>query len=640
MRRKELHSFLSSNKGKERYLALCFVDPVLWFNTALWTFNSQSRPGYRDIPFILWPHQEKAVRAIKVAIDKGMNGEPTDLFFLKSRKQGATYIILGMYLLYFLVSPNSKFLLGSRKEQLVDDGCELVDGVLVGSEESLFYKFLYMINTLPEYLQPKTYKKKLFIQSLDNNSAVRGDTTNIGFGKSFRSTSVMVDEAAQIEPPMASWLLENLADTSECCIFNSTKGPWGGAHPYDRAMAAHPDNTIKLSFFDCPNQNYGRYSSPKDGQVIMKDLAYFQKAYPGVYDDVEEGEVVDTSTLGGGYSFIADAGVSNFGIDRTVWLDSDEKRPGRTERGKAQNILCLDSGSTETFFDFSLMSKLRERVEEPRYRGDIIYVVSDKSISDVEFVLGGSKSLVSWWGELKYGRPLQGHSYAVGADLSRGTGASNSVCAVKDVNTDELVGLLVTAYHPRPSFAELTVAFCDWIGGSVPPLLNWEENGAPEFYERLDELGYYSLYKREGAPNSTRKWANAYGWKNTTGQSGTKISMLNKLDAALRESLRDNPQFSRLILYDNQTMNEMEGYTFADKRIDVGPVSMITESSGAKASHGDRVIAMGLAEMASSQQAKGSEEEYRIIHPGSFAARMRDAEMIDYRRTRDEKQWV
>jgi len=89
------------------------------------------------------------VLRIKEAIKKKL-----DLLFEKSRKQGATYIILGVFLLYWLVSPGSMFLLGSRVETLVDDGSEIVESSVVGSEVTLFYKLLYMVNTLPLYLQP------------------------------------------------------------------------------------------------------------------------------------------------------------------------------------------------------------------------------------------------------------------------------------------------------------------------------------------------------------------------------------------------------------------------------------------------------------------------------------------------------
>jgi len=256
--RKNLHGYLCTDKkAAANYLALSFIDPVIFFNTSLWTFNSQLQ--HKHLPFILWPHQEPGVRQVKSSIEDGK-----DAFFKKSRKQGATYINLGVLLLYFLINPDERFLLGSRKENLVDDGSEIKDGRVLGSEETLFYKLLYMLNTMPKYLQPPIYKKHLFMQSLANGAAFKGEATNLGFGKAFRCRVALIDEAAQIDPNEAGYIIENLADTAPTNIFNSTPGKWGEAHPYSVLMKEHPDKVIELSFYDNPTQNYGRYTSPED----------------------------------------------------------------------------------------------------------------------------------------------------------------------------------------------------------------------------------------------------------------------------------------------------------------------------------------------------------------------------------------
>lgn len=275
--RADFHSYVcTDDKAKSHFLALAFLDPRIWFNSTLWTFNSQLE--CKDIPFILWPHQEIAVLKIKDALEGWK-----DLFARKSRKQGATYIILGVFLLYFLLIKDEKFLLGSRKEELVDDGCEIKNGMLIGSEETLFFKLLYMLNTLPEYLQPKLYKKSKFLQNLENGAAFKGDTTNIGFGKGFRGRATVIDEAAQIEPPLCQWIIENLADTSKTSIFNSTNGPWGSAHPYSKLMKEYPSKVLNLSLYDNPIQNQGLYDSPKEGEIVIYDIDYYKKYVPNIF---------------------------------------------------------------------------------------------------------------------------------------------------------------------------------------------------------------------------------------------------------------------------------------------------------------------------------------------------------------------
>ena len=632
--RKDLHGFLCTDeKAAANYLALSFLDPVIFFDSSLWTFNSQV--DQKHIPFILWPHQEKGVRSVKNAIEIRQ-----DRFFKKSRKQGATYINLGTLLLYFLVSPDERFLLGSRKENLVDDGSEIKDGSVIGSEETLFYKLLYMLNTLPKYLQPPIYKKHLFMQSMANNAAFKGEATNLGFGKAFRARVTLVDEAAQIEPKEAAYIIENLADTAPTNIFNSTNGPWGEAHPYSKLMKEHPDKVIELSFFDNPEQGVGRYTSPEDGKILVKDIDYYRSKYPGIYTNFESNVIYSVKDLPKEFPFIADGNISNAGCDRTAWLDEFERDKAITYRGKCQNLLMHDTGSTEGFFQFGLLEKLRDKTREPYYRGDINYTLDkDGYIYDTWFESGGQNSIMLWWGELKNERPFQGHNYVVGCDISKGTGTTNSVAAVLNINTNEISGLLITPYLSMTDFAEKSVALCEWVGGNNPPLLIWEENGAPDFLKRVDELGYYNLFIKEDKAGKKNKSGNKYGWRSTSGPNGTKVEVLNGLDSALHEGLKENPRFSPLKIYDEQTINEMESYVWFEGRIDIGPAAMQTETSGAKASHGDRVIAVAVANYGKRQQQPGTGRELHLYVENSWMARKEAKERKEEQQNANGKQW-
>jgi hypothetical protein len=518
--RRELHKYLAENdNAKKVFLACCFADPRLFFNLCLWTLNSQEAPGKRNLPFILWSFQEKPVLRIKEAIDAGWTSKRMDLFFDKSRKQGATYLILGVYLLYWFVSSGSRFLLGSRKEELVDEGDEIIENCVVGSEESLFYKLLYMLNAVKRTtcFQPNFLKKHKFLQNLDMDTSFKGEATNIGFGKSYRSTSVLVDEAAQIEPSIAGWIIENVADTSNCCIFNSTTGPWGGTHPYSRLLKTHPQNTIVLDWLDNPNMNLGKYKSTEDGFVEIGDIKYWKEKYPQVFQNVEQNKSVKVCDLNWGniepYPFIADSGRTSWGYPRSVWYDEEEKRPGRTKRGMAQNILRSETCSTDLFFsDFGMFEKLRvDFIKHPDYQGNIIFTLDENKIDKVGFVPGGSKGKLKWWGEFVSDRPLQFHNYIIGADISRGTGKSNSVAAIYDVNTSELVGLWTDNYTDMPTFAEQVVAICEWCGGTRKPFLIWEANGADLFDKIIRKLGYWNVYTKRDERAKVPKFQNKRG---------------------------------------------------------------------------------------------------------------------------------
>ena len=327
---------------------------------------------------------------------------------------------------------------------------------------------------------------------------------------------------------------------------------------------------------------------------------------------------------------MADGGVSNFHCKRSPWFDNYCKRPNTTARSVAQNVLRVPAGSSDMFFRYDLMENLRNQVRAPKYEGSIEFTLEDSTIQEAWFTPGGSNSNFSWWADLPNRRPEQSHNYAVGCDISRGTGASNSVAAVIDVNTSELVGLLVTPYHRQEQFAELVVALCEWLGGVERPLLNWELNGGSDFTARIDELGYYHLWEDENGKQ---------GWYSAGGPNGSKIAMLNSFEAALFEGEKENTEFDFLKLYDEQTINEMAQYVFAEGRVDVIPAYMATESSGAKAVHGDRVIAVGIANLCAKQQTEGHRDKYSLVEQGSFFDRVRRKEEMDAKKKRDSKEW-
>ena len=279
--RGDLHTYLVQDKqAKSQFLALCYLDPCIFFNTSLWCPNPRGKTGLRNVPFILRPHQNKAVREIKRCID---NSEDADID--KSRDEGATFILCGVDILYFILQEQFTVLLGSRIEPLVDTSSEIVNGNVVGNELSLFYKLLYLLNSLPLYLQPKYRKTHMFLQNLENQSAFSGQATSIGFGKGSRATVIEVDELAAIEPKIAQSIIENISDVSGCCIFNSTQGDFGESHPYAKMLLDKRVKTIILDWADNPVKQIGLYKSEKTGEVDIYDTEYYKKHYPGLIEN-------------------------------------------------------------------------------------------------------------------------------------------------------------------------------------------------------------------------------------------------------------------------------------------------------------------------------------------------------------------
>lgn len=634
--RLRLHTLLAKDTGAlANFLALSYLDPTIWFNSCYFVPNPRGKAGARVSPFILYPNQVEAVRVLKQAIDNGF-----DVMIDKSRDAGATFLVCGLITFYWFIQDSFTALVGSRIEDLVDRSTEIVGGTVAGNEQSLFYKILFLLNTTPIYLQPKYQKSHMFLQNLQNGSSVTGQATSMGFAKGSRATVIMVDELAAVEPPIADALIENTADVANCVVFTSTQGPWGDAHPYAKLLRNDKTKKITLDWSGHPLKNVGLYKSPQEGRLIIYDVAHYRKQWPDVFKNIKSGVDINAERVAGTYPFVVDGGVSCFGQMRSVWIDAEFNRPGRTPRGMAQNVFRIPTGSSDLYFSFSLIEKLRDQTRRPYYQGDINYVLDDSSyIGEVWFEPTGDNGVLSWWGELSNGRPFQGHNYVVGCDLSKGTGTSNSVAAILDVNTNEIVGLLVTPYLSITDFAEKVVALCGWVGGNSAPLLVWEENGAPEFLKRLDELGYYSLYVKENKAGQKLKAGNRYGWRSTMGPNGTKVEVLNKLDAALHEGLRDAPRFPPLRIYDEQTVNELASYVWYEGKADIGPSTSQTDTSGAKAAHGDRAIAVAIANLAKRQCEPGSGVTPKFFSEDSWAARKENVERKEAAAKVQGKQW-
>lgn len=601
--RKDLHAFLSENAlAQQLYLYNVAANPAILFNSSLWTYNPKKDSQCRNVPFILRPAQEVAIATLKRAIDEGF-----DVAIDKSREEGASELLCKLFLSYWLLSPEGYFLIGSRKEELVDQSTDIKCGRVIGPHQTLFHKILYGLANLPIWWKVNFSKRHRFLQNLDNGSMIEGEATNESFGAGNRATAVLIDEVARIEPEPAQYIIDNIHDTTQCCIYNSTHFKWGAGHPYAKLLRSNKIEIITLGFEDNPTKNYGMYRSPKNGFIEIKDTEYYTNNFPEIFTTITPGELIDVTTLEGakdkGLRFVADGGESNFGRWRSVWFDNEVLDRARSTMDIAQNILRVPQGSADMFFDNAMVERIRTKYcVKPAHRGELTFKYSADGRVINEAWAEKSKGKLKWWGELVSGRPRKDHAYIVSCDISYGKGASNSVLVVCDVVTCEIVGLLADPYVSISDFADMAVAAAHWAHNA---LLIWESNGpGNEFDHRVRFQRYPRVYvpkperMRVGTPQNKR------GWQSTPGLNGTKIDMLNRLDSALMESLKDDRSSTFIILHDEEVTHELDDYIFEVHKIDVNPSNSMTDSSGARYAHGDRVIAVGMAVLAMERHPK------------------------------------
>jgi len=655
-----LHSKMSQDAGMlQAYLELCRIKPQILFNSAFFVYEARAMPGRQNVPFILRPKQEIGIERLKVAIDNATEMNPHNLIFDKSREEGATEIICKMFGAYFLLYEDMSFLVGSRAEHFVDQGVRVpTKGTRVpGLHKSLMHKILYGLWNLPGYMRPNMFKSHLSLENLDNGSKIGGEATTDNFGAADRAKAVLVDEAARIEPNVAQYIIDNIQDVTPCCIFNSTHFKWGSGHPYAKLINSNKIEVITLGWEDNPVKNGGLYNSPEMDVIQIKDIDYYREKCPVIFNEIEAHKSFIYSDLQlkvaestdeiqeqmGEISFVADGGERLFSCRRSGWLDGQEAR-GRRKQDIAINILRIPQGSADQFFDDMNLVRIEKKfVKEPTYTGTLHYEIEKKKPVDIKFKRGGPK-LLKWWGPLPNGKPRQDHNYIVSCDISRGTGASNSVAAITDVNTSEVVGLYVNPNIDVTDFAELAVALCLWTGGgSRNTYLIWEQNGPGDsFANRIRKIGYAFVYYKVNERTKSRKRGKnkTYGWTSTTGINGTKNALLGDLDAAIDESIQINKRFPFLIIHDMQTIRELRDYIFMGDRIDVGLSSQSTESSGARYAHGDRVIATAMTMLAMKEQPKAKVKQAQKVRKNSMLYRMQERKREYSRKKCEVGKWL
>ena len=634
--RSQLHSQLARDRGMRNvFVDLCREDPKIAFKTMLWTFNPrQEQTTSKGLPFITWENEDEAIDSIVCAMRNG-----GDRLINKSREVGATWIVLGCGFLEWLFMPETTGLLTSRKEEYVDKR---------GNPDCLFWKLDYMLKRLPEWSIPAFDRTHLHLKNLWNESVIDGESTNVDVGRGGRRQWVMCDEFGAVPAVEAESIQRALSDTTSCRLFNSTPSTMN--HPFAKLRFSGKIPVIIMPWWKHPFKRKGLYTSPDLDVISIEDIGYYRQLCPEVFTKIENRELVKASDLQKellvkvskknskvNIIFVADGGRPGRAPWRSPWYDKEEKR--RTRQDLAQNIDMDYIGAGDMFFDAQVCQQIRTNtVKGPKFTGEISYQLDKNGkIKKSVFNLDFGRRRFKWWGELKNDyqgrlRPLQEHNYIIACDISMGSGATNSVAGVYDVNTHEKVGIFVCPYTPPESFADQALAICKWVGGANKPYLIWEANGPGNaFDKRVLWHGYSFVYTLTNERIPYRPRAKKRGWYSSI---RTKADLLCELRGALSEGLNPRPKHKALIIHDEESVSEYETYNFLENG-DIGPSGFADLESGARFAHGDRVIADGLAVLAFSEQPRAAKSEKAKAHPGSYAWRRRNY-LDSKKRTKDE----
>jgi hypothetical protein len=422
-----------------------------------------------------------------------------------------------------------------------------------GNHKALFQKHDKINEWLPHWMLPPDIlpgdknRTKMHMHNTLTGATIDGESTTKHAGSGDRRLIALLDEFSKVE--FGNEMRSATRDVALMRIINST--PAGAGTEYSRWKKSGQIKIFHLPFWEHPEKGAGRH--------------------------VEEKAL-------GGYEI------------RSPWFDVEAEV--RSPKELAQEVLAQDVESGDMFFTAENISKhLAFHAAEPltRHTIDIKGTISNDDVADyvkrrdlncVNINRNASGPLRVWT-HLVLGRPDQSLSYRIGIDVSKGQGASNSVLSVKCRETGEKIAEWRDANTPAYELARVAVALAIWVGGKLPhrlPLMKWEMNGPGWDFGRMVviKFEYPFYYKKEVEGQTTDTATKKYGWH---ADPTSKNSLLTMYDRVLAHG--------GYINHSEFALNELLYYIHFPSGY-IGPAALVQESTAARKTHGDCVIADAL----------------------------------------------
>jgi hypothetical protein len=201
-RMNELFRYLEQEQ-RQKEDSKCKED-IAYFASTLKTFDP--RTSKKDLKFELYPFQIDYANKL---IEKIKTGE--DGFVEKSRDMGVSWVTLLVIYWFWKFNKDFQCLLGSRKEEYVDDW----------TMKSLFPKIEYFIKCDPT---PPNYERKYMqLINKDNGSVIQGESANANFSRAGRYNVIFFDEFPFWPFQQSSW--ESAGDATPCRLAVGTPSP-------------------------------------------------------------------------------------------------------------------------------------------------------------------------------------------------------------------------------------------------------------------------------------------------------------------------------------------------------------------------------------------------------------------------------
>jgi hypothetical protein len=228
----------------------CSEDIFYWWERYVYTFDPRligttDENGDKQSPFVrfkLFPKQIEVVDWMVNSIQRQEEG-----LFEKSRDVGATYVICGIFLWFWLFQPGFKGTFGSRIIDYVDKA---------DNPDSIFMKMRIMLYRMPPELLPYGFltKKHDNFARLVNpeiGSVITGEGGE-NMGRGGRSTVYALDEAAFVE--QAEKIEAALSGNTNCILWISSVNGMGNLFARKRFNILQPKQIMRMHWRDDPRK--------------------------------------------------------------------------------------------------------------------------------------------------------------------------------------------------------------------------------------------------------------------------------------------------------------------------------------------------------------------------------------------------
>lgn len=530
--------------------AMCQRDILFWLNTFCFVFEPRNADsgGIGGLPAVLpfntMDFQDEAILAIDAAVGRH------DLVIPKARDMTVSWSTLAVFTHRWQFRKHQSFILMSYKEDLVDKPDD---------PKSLFSKVDFLLEHQPTWLVPPDWNKvpnRTFAHLLNpvTKSVINGESTTARSSTGARCLAILLDEFSKMIE--AGRILTATRDVTKSRFFVFT--PEGKGHPSYKLFTNPKIKKLVLNWWQHPQKRPGLYTSV-DGQLKIIDKTY---NFPA------------------DYVFVLDGTLRSPAYDAQEARCNDPREMAKEWR--------LDFGAADyVFFPGEILDTYKAQCcRPPVSRQGLAKFLSNMPADFWDRI--GNASLDLWMHADAHGKLPGDRRYVLALDVAAGTGASNSVLVLYDAKTREKVAEFASPHIMAHELAQLAFAVAKWAKGPGDDgaLIIWEQNGPGRaFGTTLTGMGYLHVYYNRNEASIARKPTDTPGWMPTV---QNKRAVLEAYKGALYR--REIGNFSEAAIEDCRP------YVYAaDGSVVHTNAAQSDDPTGARANHGDRAIADGLA---------------------------------------------